>query len=145
MQLPCIFHQHPEATKKLWSQFVSVFVFAKFGGLETEDNQDFHSRFAVDLRKLQLKGHWLQWLFRVSAVASTVVSRLLCEVPLGQAPCGSAVYGKVDEMSPAPPVPPHTPRTPPVPPPPHTENNIFKSRIVTCNGCGTRDFALQLP
>ncbi len=27
---------------------------------------------------------------------------LLCEVPLGQAPCGSAVYGKVDEMSPAP-------------------------------------------
>ncbi len=29
---------------------------------------------------------------------------LLCEVPLGQAPCGSAVYGKVDEMSPAPPL-----------------------------------------
>ncbi len=37
---------------------------------------------------------------------------LLCEVPLGQAPCGSAVYGKVDEMSPAP--PPGTPPSPPI-------------------------------
>ncbi len=35
---------------------------------------------------------------------------LLCEVPSGQAPCGSAVYGKVDEMSPTPHLdPPWTP------------------------------------
>ncbi len=34
----------------------------------------------------------------------------------GEAPCGSAVYGKVDEMSPAPLPPPHWPGPPWIPP-----------------------------
>ncbi len=49
------------------------------------------------------------WIRRSSLLPSR-----LCEVPLGQAPCVSAVYGKVDEMSSAP-----SPQTPlPLPPPP---------------------------
>ncbi len=58
----------------------------------------------------------------------------------GEAPCGSAVYGKVDEMSPAPPPPPAGP--PPPTRPPCGEDKEDKEESTTLPA---RDFALQLP
>ncbi len=64
----------------------------------------------------------------------------------GEAPCGSAVHGRVDEVSPPPPLPlpnphpqtpcPQTPRTPPA------EDKEDKEESATLPA---RDFALQLP
>ncbi len=95
------------------------------------------------------------------------VSRRHCSKSLqGEAPCGSAVYGKVDEMSPAPSPSPNPPPLPPTPSPnpvpfpnplpspnplPHQtpcleplhredKEDKEESRILLA-----RDFALQLP
>ncbi len=67
----------------------------------------------------------------------------------GEAPCGSAVYGKVDEMSSAPslltpppfPKPPSPPSPPPQTPPP-MEDKEDKEESATSLA---RNFALQLP
>ncbi len=67
---------------------------------------------------------------------------LLCEVPLGQAPCGSVVYGKVDEMSPAAPGLDPPPGTPP--PPMTCGRQGGQGRIDDITDAA-RDFALLLP
>ncbi len=68
---------------------------------------------------------------------------LLCEVPLGQAPCGSAVYGRLDEMSPAPsPSPSQLPGPPAWTPPTWKTRKTRRTRSTTLPA---RDFALQLP
>ncbi len=59
----------------------------------------------------------------------------------GEVPCGSAVHGKVAEMSPAP--SPNPLRLPnPLPPDPPPEYKEDKEELVTLPA---RDFALQLP
>ncbi len=52
----------------------------------------------------RVEGHGVMYHANLHSTMLTMLRQpaLLCEVPLGQAPCGSAVYGRVDEMSPAP-------------------------------------------
>ena len=64
----------------------------------------------------------------------------------GEAPCGGAVYGKVDEMSPTPSPRPPSPSScqPPCPcqPPGVTKDKEDKEELMTLPA---RDFTLQLP